>query len=62
MSRVCVICGKGKTSANQISHSHRVTKRTMEPNLQKKDVEIDGKKTKKYICTRCLKTIKKEQN
>ena len=25
-----------------------------------KGVEVDGKLTKKYICTRCLKTLKKD--
>lgn len=61
MAKECVICGKKAVSANTISHSHRVTKRRNEANLQKKDVELDGKKTKKYICTKCLKTLKKDQ-
>ena len=61
MSKECAICGKKVVSANQISHSHRVSKRTMGANLQKKNVEVDGKKTKKYICTKCLKTLKKDQ-
>ncbi len=60
MSKVCIVCGKGRTSANQISHAHNVSKRTAGANLQKKAVEIDGKKTKKNICTKCLKTMKKD--
>ena len=33
MSRVCAICGKGKASGNNVSHSNRKTKRTFEVNL-----------------------------
>ena len=58
--RVCYICGKGKVSGNQVSHSHIATKRTWSANLQKKSIEVDGKVENKYICTRCLKTLKKE--
>ncbi|HBP43759.1 MAG TPA: 50S ribosomal protein L28 [Clostridiales bacterium] len=60
MPRVCYICGKGKVSGNQVSHSHIATKRTWSANLQKKAIEVDGKVENKYICTRCLKTLKKE--
>ncbi len=60
MPKVCYICGKGKTSGNQVSHSHIATKRTWSANLQKKAIEIDGKPENKYICTKCLKTLKKE--
>lgn len=60
MPKVCYICGKGKVSGNQISHSHIATKRTFSANLQKKSIEVDGKPEKQYICTKCLKTLKKE--
>ena len=56
----CEICGKGRTSGNNVSHSMRHTKRTFEANIQKVDVEINGKKGKKNICAKCLKTMKKE--
>jgi len=58
--KVCEICGKGCTSGNNVSHSMRHTKRTFEANIQKVNVELDGKKGKKNICARCLKTMKKE--
>ena len=60
MAKVCYICGKQRVSGNEVSHSHIATKRTFGANLQKKPVEVDGKLTKKYICTRCLKTLKKD--
>ena len=46
MSRVCEICGKGRATGNNVSHSMRHTKRTFDANIQKVDVEIDGKKGK----------------
>ena len=61
MAKECYICGKKQVAGNQISHSHIANGRTFGANLQKKPVEIDGKATKKYICTRCLKTLKKEE-
>lgn len=58
--KVCEICGKGTSAGNNVSHSMRHTKRTFEANIQKVDVEINGKKGKKNVCTNCLKTMKKE--
>ena len=55
MSRICSVCGKGKMSGNNVSHSHLKTKRTMNANVQKVDVEVDGKVTKAYMCTKCMK-------
>lgn len=58
--KVCTICGKGTTSGNNVSHSMRHTKRTYEANIQKVEVEVNGKKCKKNVCARCIKTMKKE--
>ena len=60
MSRVCALCGKGKTAGNNVSHSNRHTKRTFEPNVHKMRVEIDGVASNKYVCTRCVRTSRKE--
>jgi large subunit ribosomal protein L28 len=61
MSRVCAICGKGKVSGNNVSHSNRKTKRTFEANVQKVSVEVNGKSTNQYLCTKCIKTSKKSK-
>ena len=61
MSKVCVICGKGKTSGNNVSHSNRKTRRTFEANVQKTTVEINGKTSTEYVCTRCMRTAKKAE-
>ena len=59
MSKVCAICGKGKMSGNKVSHSNRKTPKTYNANLQKVKVEIDGKTSTEYVCTRCIRTANK---
>lgn len=59
MSKICVICGKGRVSGNNVSHSNRKTKRTFSANLHKVKVEVDGVQSSEYVCTRCLRTTKK---
>ena len=43
-------------SGNNVSHSHRKTKRKWLPNLQKARVLVDGKEVSMRICTKCIKT------
>ena len=62
MAKECFICSKKRVSGNQVSHSHIATKRTFGANLQKKSIEVDGKPTNVYICTKCLKTLNKAGN
>ena len=58
MSRVCVICGKRPRTGNSRSHSMVATKQRFEPNLQRVRLVLDGKPTRDYVCTRCLKAGK----
>lgn len=58
MSRVCSICGKGKMTGYNVSHSNVKTKRVTNPNIQKVQVEVDGKVQKAYVCTKCMKGVK----
>jgi large subunit ribosomal protein L28 len=58
MSYKCVVCGKGSASGNTISHSHKATKRLFRPNLQSLRIVVDGKKTRGYVCTSCIKSNK----
>ena len=57
----CSICGKGAQFGNNVSHSHRKTKRTFSANVQKVTYTKDGKVTSGYVCTRCLKSDKVER-
>lgn len=36
MARVCQVTGRRPVSGNNVSHSHRATKRRFSPNLQRK--------------------------
>ena len=60
MSRVCAVCGKGKLSGNNVSHSNMRTRRTWGANVQKVKIDVDGKVSSQYVCTKCLKTAKKD--
>lgn len=61
MSRVCEICQKGQVSGNKVSHSNIKTKRTWGANVHKVDMaQNDGTVKPVYVCTRCLRTMKKE--
>lgn len=63
MSRVCSICNKGKMSGNTVSHSNRKARRSWNANVQKvKLVDANGRETSEYVCTRCLRTMKKQEN
>ncbi|MBD3168128.1 MAG: 50S ribosomal protein L28 [candidate division Zixibacteria bacterium] len=58
MSKVCEICGKGPLFGNNISHSHKATRRRWNPNLQKVRANVDGVKKKINVCSSCLKAGK----
>jgi len=61
MSRICSVCGKGKMSGNKVSHSNRRTRRSWGANVHKVKVTAEnGAVSQSYICTRCLRTAKKE--
>ena len=61
MPRTCEACGKGIMRGNKVSHSKHRTKRIFKPNLQTVRLMVDGKKCKMKVCTKCLKTLKKNQ-
>ncbi len=60
MSRICSVCGKAQISGNKVSHSNIKTRRSWKANVHKvKRVDEEGRVTYRYICTRCLRTEKK---
>ena len=61
MSRVCSVCGKGKMSGHTVSHSNIKTNRVSVPNLHKVETEENGKVTRAYVCTKCMKGSKKDR-
>ncbi len=56
MSKVCEICGKRPVAGNNVSHSHKLTKRRWLPNLQRIRVEVDGKTRRMRVCTSCIRS------
>ena len=56
MSRMCEICGKKLLFGSNVSHSHNVTKRRFNPNLQKVRALYGGRVKKMMVCTNCIKS------
>ena len=59
MSKVCSVCGKGKISGNQVSHSNKHNKRTWSANIR--NAVVDGSPQRVSVCTRCLRSGKVER-
>ena len=60
MSKVCSVCGKGKISGNQVSHSNK-NKRTWSANIRNVKAVVDGSPQRVSVCTRCLRSGKVER-
>lgn len=58
MAKVCIICGKSKSTGFQISHSNIKTKRKWRPNIHKLKIVLNGTPRRANVCTRCLKSGK----
>ncbi len=55
----CDKCGKAPMFGNSRSHSLRATRRQFKPNIQRIYVEENGQRVRKYMCTKCIKTLAK---
>lgn len=62
MANYCEICGKGKMSGMNVSHSHLKTKRTWKPNIQRVRAVVDGEVKRINVCTRCLRSGKVQRD
>jgi large subunit ribosomal protein L28 len=58
VAAVCDICGKSPGFGNNVSHSHRRTKRRFNPNIQRVRTTINGTPKRLNVCTSCLKAGK----
>ena len=54
----CIVCDKGPSAGNTVSHSRRHTRRRFLPNLQKIRVDFSGTVRRTYVCTNCIKSGK----
>ena len=59
MSVVCQVCGKKPTYGHNVSHAKNRTPRRWVPNVHSKRVMLNGQYQKVNICTRCLRTLTK---
>ena len=57
----CEKCGKTTVFGHNRSFSMRATNRTFKPNLQKVSIYENGRKVKKALCTKCIKSLAKEK-
>ncbi len=54
----CMICVKGVTFGNNVSHSKRRTSRTWKANIRRIHANVDGTNKTIYVCSRCLRSGK----
>jgi large subunit ribosomal protein L28 len=54
----CEICGKAVQFGHSVSHSNRKTQKIWRPNIQKIKVLENGRKVRKYLCARCIRSNK----
>ena len=58
---VCEITGKGKMYGHNVSFSQRKTRKVFKPNVQKRTLEIDGKKRRVNVSASALRTLRKKK-
>jgi large subunit ribosomal protein L28 len=58
VASVCDICGKGPGFGNNISFSHRRTRRRWNPNIQTRHAVVGGTPKRLNVCTSCIKADK----
>jgi large subunit ribosomal protein L28 len=58
MARSCELCGKSRSTGNNVSHANNKTKRTWQANLQTVRAKVEGGVRRVLVCTRCLRSGK----
>ena len=61
MARRCIICDKGPSVGNNVSHANNKTRRRWLPNLQQVRARLNGTVKRIRVCTRCLRSGKVEK-
>lgn len=57
---ICEMSGKGKMYGHNVSFSQHKTRKIFKPNVQKRNLVINGKKVRMNISTSALRTLKKK--
>ena len=58
MARVCEVCGKRRSTGNNVSHANNKTRRLWRPNLQRVHAKVAGAGKRLLVCTRCIRSGK----
>ena len=58
VAAVCDVCGKGPVFGNNVSFSHRRTRRRWNPNIQTVRAIVSGTPKRLNVCTSCIKAGK----
>jgi large subunit ribosomal protein L28 len=58
VAAVCDVCGKGPVFGNNVSFSHRRTRRRWNPNIQRRRITVGGTPKRVNVCTSCIKAGK----
>jgi large subunit ribosomal protein L28 len=59
MANICEVCGRGQVSGNNVSHSHKKTRRKWNINFQTvRTTTENGTPVKLKVCTKCIKAGK----
>lgn len=56
----CALCGKGIMVGHNVSHAKNRTRKVFKPNLHSARVVLNGVSRRVKLCTKCLRTVKKE--
>jgi len=56
---ICENCGKKTTFGRNRPWSKKSTRRTFHPNLQNVSVFANGRKVRKVLCAKCIRTLVK---
>ncbi|MBN1202613.1 MAG: 50S ribosomal protein L28 [Anaerolineae bacterium] len=57
----CEMCGKSPQFGHNVSHSNRKTNRQFRPNIQRVKIVENGQLVSKYLCTRCIRKLSKDE-
>lgn len=60
MGKFCEVCEKGLMTGHNVSHSNRKSSRKWAPNVQQLRVVVDGRPLRLNVCTRCMRTMRKQ--
>lgn len=58
MANMCEICSKTLDHGNKVTFAGNRNKRVRKPNLQHVHVFYQNRRTRMWVCTRCLKSGK----